>query len=178
VQSQAGYERLEAYGFGVDYPLDCLIEFNPKSTRKGGDVALKSPHGYKLFLSWGDLEKVKKLSGTEGHADYSLNRMKASREARIEEVHKESMVVNGHRASFRDVRLDLVKRGIFFNTTKSPTQVRSLHVHCDVSSRYFVIYSPVSPAKAEEQSEVVLRMIKTFACHSTDGERTGVQRKG
>jgi hypothetical protein len=165
LQSQAGYERLEAYGFGVDYPSDCTIEFNPKSNRKEGDVAMKSPSGYKLFLSWGELEKVKKLNGVDGHADYSIKRMGGSREANMGNVRKESMVVNGHPASFREVSLDLVRRGIFFNTTKSPTQVRSLHVHCDVSDRYFVIYSPVSPQKSEEQGEVVSRMIRNFVCH-------------
>ena len=165
MQSQARYERLEAYGFGVDYPSDCVIEFSPKSTRSQGDIAFKSPSNYKLFLSWGELEKVKKLNGVEGHADYSLKKMGGSREAKVGEVHKESTIVNGHPASFRDVSVELVRRGIFFNTTKSQRQVRSLHVHCDVSSRYFVIYSPVPLEKADEQAEVVSRMIKNFSCH-------------
>jgi hypothetical protein len=166
LQSQAGYERLQAYGFGIDYPSDCVIEFNPKSTRSQGDIAFRSPSNYKLFLSWGELEKVKKLNGVEGHADYSIKKMQGSREAKVGEVYKESTVVNGHPASFRDVSMELVSRGIFFNTTKSPRQVRSLHVHCEVSSRYFVIYSPVSPEKSEEQAEAVSRMIKNFSCHT------------
>jgi hypothetical protein len=163
--NQATYDRLEAYGFGVDYPSDCVIELDPKSKRSEGDVALKSPNGYKLFLSWGDLEKVKKLNGVDAHADYSVDRMKGGRETKIMDVRKDSMVVNGHRSAFRDVDLDIVQRGSFFNTSKTQQHVRSLHVHCDVTGRYFVIYGPVSTDKSKEQSEVVSRMVKTFVCH-------------
>lgn len=165
MQSQAGYERLEAYGFGMDYPSDCVIEFNPKSKRNQGDIALKSPRGYKLFLSWGELEKVKKLNGVDAHADYSIGRIKGSREAKIVDVRKDSFTINGHRAAFRDANLELVKRGVFFNTTKTPQRVRSFHLHCDVTTRYFVIYGPVGSEKQDEQSEVINRMVKSFVCH-------------
>jgi hypothetical protein len=160
-----GYERLEAYGFGVDYPFDCVIEFNPKSTRARGDVALKSPNGYKLFLSWGELEKVKKLNGVNGHADYSIERIKGSREAKVTDVRKDTFNVNGHRAAFRDADVELIRRGMFFNTTKTMQRVRSLHLHCDASSRYFVIYGPVASERQDEQSEVIDRMVKSFICH-------------
>jgi hypothetical protein len=168
LQSQASYERLEAYGFGIDYPSDCVIEFNPKSKRNEGDVALKSPRGYKLFLSWGELERVKKLDGVEGHADYSFDRVKGSREAKVVDVRKDSFQVNGHRAAYRDASLELFKRGIFFNTSRTPQRVRSLHLHCDVSSRYFVIYGPVGSDKQDEQAEVMRRMVKSFVCHSAE----------
>lgn len=166
MQSPVPYERFEAYGFGIDYPADCTIEFNPRSTRTVGDVAMKSPRGYKLFLSWGDLQKVKKLNGIEGHADYTIQRLKGRLAAQVGEVRKESTTVNGHRASFRDVTLEVISKGFFpLSTSKSLQRVRSLHVHCDVSSRYFVIYSQVSPEKSEEQIEVVSNMVKTFVCH-------------
>ena len=149
----------------MDYPADCVIEFNPKSKRSEGDVALKSPSGYKLFLSWGELEKVKKLNGVEAHADYSIARIKGNREAKIWDVRRDSMVVNGHRSAFREIDLEIVRRGIFFNASKSPQHVRSLHVHCDLTGRYFVIYGPVAPEKSKEQGEVVSRMVKSFVCH-------------
>lgn len=171
MQSEALYERLEAYGFGVDYPSDCVIEFNPKSLRTQGDVTLKSPRGYKLFLSWGELEKVKKLNGVEGHADFSIKRIEGSREAKVVDVLKDSMAVNGHRASLRDVRLELIRRGVFFNTTRTPQIVRSSHLHCDVSGRYFVIYGPVTPDKSEEQAGVVNRMVRSFVCHGQQQNR-------
>ena len=163
--SQATYERLEAYGFGVDYPSDCVIELDPKSKRSEGDIALKSPSGYKLFLSWGDLEKVKKLNGVDAHADYSVDRIKGGRETKVRDVRKDSMVVNGHRSAFREVDLETLRRGTFLHTSTIREHVRSLHVHCDVTGRYFVIYGPVSPDKSEEQGEVLSRMVKAFVCH-------------
>ncbi len=74
-------------------------------------------------------------------------------------------MVNGCQSAFRDVDLELVRRGTFFNTSKTQQHVRSLHVHCDVTGRVFVIHGPVPPDKSEEQSEVVSRMVKTFVCH-------------
>ena len=159
------YERFQTYGFSVDYAKDSVVEFNPKSSRLQGDVALKSPRGYKIFLSWGDLAKVKKLRGVEGHADYSIERMKGSREATIKDVRRESATVGGHRASFNEVHIELIKRGIFFNRTVTPQVVRSLHVHCDVSGRYFVLYGPAPPERSSEQGEVMERMVKSFLCH-------------
>ena len=126
---------------------------------------MKSPNGYKLFLSWGELKKVEKLRGVDGHADYSIQKIKGSREALVKDVRRESTRVNGHNASFSDIKLEVLRRGLFFNTTKTPQVVLSLHVHCDASSRYFVIYSPASSDKSQEQAEVVSRMVKSFVCH-------------
>jgi hypothetical protein len=128
-------------------------------------VALKSPSGYRLFVSWGALEKVEKLKDVDGHADYSIERIKGSREAVVKNVKRQSVSANGHKASLNDIDVELVSRGLFFNKTTTQQKVRSLHVHCDVSSRYFVIYSPATPEKSQEQGDVVSRMVKSFVCH-------------
>ena len=132
------FERLAVYGFSMDYPTTCKIELNPKSDRNQGDIAFKSPDGYKIFLSWGEMKKVEKFRDVDAHADYSLERIKRSREAKILDVKRERMRANGHPASFNHVKLDLVKRGIFFNQTKTSQEVRSLHLRCENTSRYFV----------------------------------------
>jgi hypothetical protein len=51
------------------------------------------------------------------------------------------------------------------NKTLTPQEVRSLHVHCDVSSRYFVLYGPSSPEKASDLRYVIDKMSMTFVCH-------------
>jgi hypothetical protein len=159
------FERLAVYGFAIDYPANCIVEFNPKSDRNQGDVAFKSSEGYKIYLSWGQLKKVEKFSGVAAHADYSLDRIKGSGEAKVADVRRESTRVNGHEAAFSHVKLELIKRGIFFNKTRTPQEVRSLHVHCDDSSRYFVIYGPGRPDQSTNEGEVVAQMIETFTCH-------------
>jgi hypothetical protein len=159
------FERLAVYGFGIDYPADCVVEFNPKSDRNAGDVAFKSPNGYKIYVSWGELKKVEKFQDVEAHADYSVDRIRGSREANVIDAQRESTKVNGHDAALSRVKLDLIKRGLFFNKTRTAQDVLSLHIHCANSSRYFVIYGPGRPDQAASQSEAVSRMIETFTCH-------------
>jgi hypothetical protein len=163
----AQFDRFEAYGFGIDYPSEWAIEFDHKSVRNSGGLGLRSPTGYKVFLSWGDLEKVKKLGGTEAHADFSVERVKGNKGARIIDGVKGSMMAGGHRASFRDVRFETSGGGVI-GGSKTVQEIRSLHAHCDVSSRYFVLYGQVGPENAEEQGKVVSAMIKGFACHRVD----------
>ena len=159
------FERLAVYGFAMDYPTNCRVEFNPKSDRNQGDIAFKSSDGYKVFLSWGEMKKVEKFRDIDAHADYSLERIKGSREAKILDVKRERRRANGHPASFNHVKLELVKRGIFFNQTKTSQEVRSLHLHCENTSRYFVIYGPATPLQSEKQGEIIARMIQSFVCH-------------
>lgn len=90
-------------------------------------------------MSWGDLVKVEKLKGVDGHADYSIKRIEGSREAEVRDRRRESRRVNGHTASYNELKLELVKRGVFFNKSRTPQEVRSLHLHCDITSRYFVL---------------------------------------
>ena len=165
LESPLRYERFEAYGFGVDYPTDWTIELNPKSGRSGGDIAFKSSSGHKIFLSWGELKKVENLHGVDGHADYSIQKIKRSSQATIRGVKRESVRVNGHPASFNRVELELTTKGSFFNRVVTLQEVRSLHVHCGVSSRYFVMYGFTPREKSQEEGEVVSTMIHTFLCH-------------
>src|SRR2546428_13475663 len=99
----------------MDYATRCKVELNPKSDRNQGDIAFKSSDGYKIFLSWGEMRKVEKFRDVDAHADYSLERIKRSREAKILDVKRERRRANGHPASVNHVNLDLVKRVIFLN---------------------------------------------------------------
>jgi hypothetical protein len=110
------------------------------------------------------MKKVAKFRDVDAHADYSLERIKGSREAKILDVKRERRRANGHPASFNQVKLEL-KRGIFFNQTKTSQEVRSLHLHCENTSRYFVIYGPATPLQSEKQGEVITKMIQSFVCH-------------
>ena len=156
---------MEVYSFALDYPINCTVEFNPKSKRTEGDIALKSSDGYRIFISWGPMEKVAKFKDAAAHADYSLGKVGKSGEAKINDVRKEFRRVNGHQAAFSHIRLELIKRGIFFNKTRTPQEVRSLHVHCPDSSRYFVLYCPGNLNQSVQQGEVLTKMIGSFTCH-------------
>jgi hypothetical protein len=164
-ESSLRYERFEAYGFGVDYPYDWTIELNPKSTRSQGDIAFKSSSGHKIFLSWGELRKVENLHGVDGHADFSIQKISRSSQATVRGVKRESANVNGHPSSSNKVELELTTKGSFFNRVVTLQEVHSLHVHCDISSRYFVMYGFTPREKSQEGGEVVAKMTRTFLCH-------------
>ncbi len=157
---------MEVYGFGINYPTGCQVEFNPKSKRDGGDIALKSSDGYKIFVSWGPMKKIERsFKDTSAHADYSVKRIAERGEAKVNFARREFRRVNGHEATLTQIKLDFVKRGLFFKTARSPQEVRSLHVHCVDSSRYFVIYGSGKPEQSAQQGVVVAEMVRSFKCH-------------
>jgi hypothetical protein len=159
------FERFAAYGFSVDYPVDCVLELRPKSKRDEGEVAFKSSSNNVYFLSWGPLEKVKNLRDVGRHADYTIDRIRKNREAKIRDIKRESVKVNGHSSPFNHLWIDVERRGFLFGSTRSSHEIRSLHVHCENSSRYFMIYVQGAAEASDLQGTVMTRMIQSFTCH-------------
>ena len=163
--SQIEFEHFAAYGFSVDYPRDCTIEMRPKSARNGGEVAFRLSRENVFFLSWGPLEKVKKFDGVDAHADYSIDRIRKNKEAKIRESKRERMEVNGHPSPFNHVWIEVAKRGVLFSMSRSSYETRSLHLHCENSSRYFILYVQGTTQASGLQGSVMTRMVQSFACH-------------
>lgn len=161
-------ERFEVYSFGANYTLDCVIEFNPKSNHEQGDVVFKYQRGFKVFLSWGPLKKVEKLGGVEGQADFSIKRIKGAREAQVTDSRRERLRVMGHPATYNELKVNVWRRGLL-NRSVNVEVVRSLHVHCDISSRYFILYGPAPLEKSEDQGATFDLMTKSLACHVPAG---------
>lgn len=152
------------YGFSFEYPTDCKLEFNPKFKREEGDVALKWPQNFTLFVSWGPLERLKKSMTLEDHANFSLDRIKKSVQGKISTIERKETEVQGHKTLFNHVRVEVPRRGIFGGKSQYH-EVRSLHLHCEQSSRYFVIYGTTAVEKSEQQGAIVSSVIDSFKCH-------------
>ena len=153
------------YGFSFEYPTDCKLEFNPKFKREEGDVALKWPQNFNIFVSWGPLDKLKEKSTTlEDHANFSLDRIKKSVQGKISTIEPKETEVQGHKSLFNHVRVEVPRRGLFGGKSQYQ-EVRSLHLHCEESSRYFVIYGTTGIEKSEQQGETVSSVIESFRCH-------------
>ncbi len=163
--SLGAYERLDIYGFGVDYTSDCQVELNPKSVREGGDLALKSSDGDRVFISWGPMKKIEKsFKDTTAHAEYNVKRIASGGQAKTEPARHEFVRVNGHPATITHLRLDFVRRGLF-KTTRAPQEIWSLHVHCPNSARYFVVYGRGTSEQSARQEAVLAEMVRSFRCH-------------
>jgi hypothetical protein len=161
------FERFSIYSFELDYPSACKVELNPKSKREQGDVAFKIAPGYIIFLSWGPMEKIQgKFSSPSEHATFSLERVRKSGSTRnFKELERKPVDLNGHEAIFTHVVMEPMRRG-FFGKGPDPQEVRSFHVHCSDSSRYFVLYGSIAAARSEEQEAVIQHMLESLSCHS------------
>jgi hypothetical protein len=157
-------DTLRIYGFSFKFPKTAKLEFNPKFTRADGDVAVKSPGKANVFVSWGDLEKVMKKAPTiEDHANFSLERVKKSVQGKMTQVDSREVTVCGHNALFNHVRIEVPKRGLF---GKGPLQdVRSVHLHCDDTRRFFVIYSTSTEQNEKVQSKTMQEIVDSLQCH-------------
>jgi hypothetical protein len=161
-------ERFSVYGFSIDYPPVCRIEFNPKSRREKGDVVLHFPDKEKLFVSWGDLEGVqKKFPTAKAHADHSIGAMTKTRNvANVERIADTSLMIKSHEAAFNQARFDELSIRLGFGRTVSSKHLAcSLHIHCPISARYFVVYAILSPNAPDDFDQLFLRMAKSFTCH-------------
>ena len=129
---------LRVYGLSFEHPFEARLEFEPTFRREEGSIAVKLPNGPVVFVSWGQLSNVReKLRSAQDHADYSLERLRKAAKARFEVVERREMEVNGHVGIFTHVRVMVRARGFFGTELR---EIRSVHLHCDKSERYFVIY--------------------------------------
>ena len=165
----AELEQFSVYGFSIEYPPVCRFEFNPKSRREKGDIVIHFPDKEKLFLSWGDLATVQKNFQTvKGQADHSIKAMMKSRNVgKVERLTDASLDVNSHKAAYNQVRFDEVSLGgVFLSKTRTTKRLTySVHIHCQESLRYFVIYTILSPNAPGDFESLFTRMAKSFVCH-------------
>lgn len=161
------FEQFSVYGFSLKYPKDSRVEFNPKSRRNQGDIVFHFPDRVKIFLSWGDLEKASKNFATvEEHADHSLKRIKSARNVKsFERVSHDSVGINSHQGSYNRAKFEEVAVGFFSGKRKSPREARSLHVHCQDSSRFFVVYALLAVGGASDYERVFAKMARSLKCH-------------
>ncbi len=163
------FETFCVYGFHTVYPGTWKVEFDPKSDRTKGDVVFKSPERDNIFLSWGPLERAKKrFSDPEGHLKYSMDKIKKNtRVSGVEIARKSDFEVLSHRAlvsllnvTFSTPSFNPLKKG------KGEVQeVRAMHLHCEDSGRYYVIFGQITLDKSVAHEDIFNNMVQSFRCH-------------
>jgi hypothetical protein len=163
------FESFSVYGFHTVYPATWKIEFDPKSDRSKGDVSFKSPEKEVIFLSWGSLEKaLKRFSSLEEHVKDSVDRIKKNtRVKKVETVQTREMTVESHRALYSLLKVTFSTPSLVpFGKGKEEVQeVRSMHLHCDASERYYVMFEQIAPDKSQEHENIFNNMMQAFKCH-------------
>lgn len=164
----ATFEKFSVYGFSVDYPTVCRVEFNPKSRREAGDVVFHFPDKEKIFLSWGDLEKVQKRFPTvEDQAEHGIKTVSKSGAVKgCERVTKDLIELNSHKAAYNHIRLkEMMGGGIFGGSKTVLRDGYSAHLQCEKSSRYFVVYTLLSANAPQDFGDLMKTIIDSFRCH-------------
>lgn len=161
------FEQFSVYGFSIKYPVDARLEFNPKSRRGAGDVVFHFPDRVKIFLSWGDLEEAtKKFHTVEEHAEHSLKRIKSSGNVKgFEKVEHDSLKINSHQSVYNRAKFEEVSVGFFSGKRKNPREAHSVHVHCDESGRFLVVYSLLPVGASTDYQAVFSKMANSLKCH-------------
>ena len=163
------YEFFCIYGFHTVYPVGWKIELDPKSERSEGNVTFKSPEKAHIVVSWGPLEKAKeKYSSLEEHAKGSVNRIKKDRKVKkVELIQTKKVKVNSHKAVFSHIRIVFsVRRLLLLRKAKThEREVRSLHLYCKPSRRYFLVYGVTASNKSLQQGRIFEKIIESFVCH-------------
>jgi len=169
------FETFSVYKFSMNYPPICRVEFNPKTRREGGDIVFHFPDPdkpraptEKVFLSWGALDKAtKKFQTVDEQAEHSLKAVKKSSGVKgFEKVAQDTLDINNHKAVYNRIKMEEVRGGIFPGRGGGvKREALSLHLHCENSSRYFVIYAMLTPNAPEDFGDLFMTMAKSFKCH-------------
>jgi len=160
------FERFSIYGFSVDYPVDWKVELNNKSERIKGHVAFKGPERDVIFVSWGPLEEARKsYCSPHEQAKASLSNIRKIGIKNVELIEAKSVKVNLHEASFNHVRVIRSRHAMSLSSKDNlQEEIRSLHLHCESSKRFFVIYGASPPDKSSKYANIFENMLKSFRC--------------
>jgi hypothetical protein len=151
----ASFEKFSVYKFSISYPSVCRVEFNPKSRRESGDVVFHFPDKEKVFLSWGDLEKVqKRFSTVEEQAEHGIKTVSKSGAVKgCERVVRDSIEVNSHKAAYNHIRLKETVGGGLFG---SSAMRELIPVLCDL--RASLSQRPTRLRRLDEDNDRLIQM--------------------
>jgi len=164
------------YGFRTVYPVGWKIELDPKSERSDGNVTFKSPEKVNIAVSWGPLEKAKeKYSSLKEHVRDSIDRIQKDRKVKkVELIQTKNVQVNSHKAIFSHTRIIFSTRRLlpFGRAKRHEREVRSLHLYCKPSGRYFVVYGVTTTDKSVRQGRIFENIMESFVCHKAKANPT------
>jgi hypothetical protein len=165
---QPEYEALAMYGFSVNYPNNARLELNPKTRREKGDIVLHLEEGFKVFLSWGSLEDARKRYATAAaQASASIERSVKSTRAKLDGTPEtRNLKIQGHDATYTHARMFVERGGFPFGSRRVTQDSHSMHLQCDESGRYYVVYAFARPETSEQVGKIVEPIMLSLKCHA------------
>jgi hypothetical protein len=162
------YELLAMYGFSAKYPDNARLELNPKARREKGDVVFHLEGGFKVFLSWGSLQEARKRYATAAaQASASIERSVKSTRAKLDGTPEtKNLKIQGHDATYTHARMFMDRGGFPFGSGRVTQDSHSLHLQCDESGRYYVMYTFARPDASEQAGKVFQPIMLSLKCHA------------
>ena len=163
----SAYELLALYGFSAKYPNNARLEFNPKARREKGDLVFHLEQGLKIFLSWGRLEEARKRYATAAaQASDSVQRSIGSARGKLDGTPEtRNLKIQGHDAVYTHARMLFEQGGFLFGTRRVTQDAYAMHVHCEDSGRYYVLYTFARPEVSEELGKTIEPIMSSLKCH-------------
>jgi hypothetical protein len=161
------YELLAMYGFSANCPNNARLELNPKARRGRGDVVFHLEDGIKIFLSWGSLEDARKRYATAAaQASASIDRSVKSTRAKLDGTPEtKNLKIQGHDATYTHARMFVERGGFPFGSRRVTQDSHSMHVQCDESGRYYVVYAFGRPETSEQVGKIIEPIMLSLKCH-------------
>jgi hypothetical protein len=166
--AQPEYELLAMYGFSANYPNNARLELNPKTRREKGDIVLHLEEGFKIFLSWGSLEDARKRYATAAaQASASIERSVKSTRAKLDGTPEtRNFRIQGHDATYTHARMFVERGGFPFGSRRVTQDSHSMHLQCDESGRYYVVYAFARPETSEQVGKIIEPIMLSLKCHA------------
>ena len=166
--AQPKYELLAMYGFSANYPNNARLELNPKTRREKGDVVFHLEEGFKVFLSWGNLEDARKRYATAAaQASASIERSVKSTRAKLDGTPEmKNLKIQGHDATYTHARMFVERGGFPFGSRRVTQDSHSMHLQCDESGRYYVLYAFARPETSEQVGKIIEPIMLSLKCHA------------
>jgi len=165
---QPEYEALAMYGFSASYPNNARLELNPKTRREKGDIVLHLEEGLKVFLSWGSLEDARKRYATAAaQASASIEHSVKSTRAKLDGTPEtKNLKIQGHDATYTHARMFVERGGFPFGSRRVTQESHSMHLQCDDSGRYYVVYAFGRPETSEQVGKIIEPIMLSLKCHA------------
>ncbi len=170
-----GFEHFSVYGFCTAYPKSHTVKLDPKSRREEGNIVFQSTDDGNIIVSWTPLSMAEeRYSCLEEHVKDSVDRIRTRpRVKSVELVENRKMHVNSHEAVFSHIRMFFSLRRFWPFGKTFQEEIRSLHIYCRASGRYFVLYSMATPDQSAIQSRIFENIIESFVCHKKKTDSSG-----
>jgi hypothetical protein len=166
--AQPKYELVAMYGFSANCPNNARLELNPKTRREKGDIVLHLEDGVKVFLSWGSLEDARKRYATAAaQASASIERSVKSTRAKLDGTPgTKNLKIQGHDATYTHARMFVERGGFPFGSRRVTQDSHSMHLQCDESGRYYVVYAFARPEISEQVGKIIEPIMLSLKCHA------------